>query len=68
MAHIPCLILQSGKDEFIPKHVDSQKLFTRVASAIGDKAEYEVIDDGIHDLKGCEQQGADAICGFLARI
>jgi pimeloyl-ACP methyl ester carboxylesterase len=67
----PTLVLMSGADECqLPYGIVPEAIGRRIADAIGDSATLEVIDGGLHDLKGTETSGiaAKKVVDFIHRI
>ena len=66
---VPTLVLISGADECMQGYVDPAAIGRRLVDAIGDSAEMEVIEGGLHDLRGVEtsERAAMVITAFAHR-
>mgnify|MGYP000070202862 CR=1 FL=1 len=65
MEGIKCLVLVSGNDEFIPNHVDKERLGSRLVAAMGSTATYEIIDGAGHEAKEHEDAVIQAVMNFV---
>ena len=64
----PCLILQSGADEYVPSSVDVAALAGRLAAAVGPSASVIVVTGAKHSLQGHEQLAAQHIASFVKAL
>ncbi len=58
---VPTLVLMSGADECQCGYVEPAAIGRRLVDAIGDSAEMEVIEGGLHDLKGARTSARAAL-------
>jgi alpha-beta hydrolase superfamily lysophospholipase len=64
----PCLILQSGSDEYVPGHVQVAALAARLAAAAGPRARVVVVSGAGHSLAGHEDEAARIISEFVGQL
>ena len=65
----PTCFMFSGKDEYVPEHVDIDQLGSRWLNTIEEKYRHRVtIPDGTHSLKGNEQEMVKEVKAFLMKF
>ncbi len=60
---VPALFIFSGKDQYVPDHVDAKTMATRLSAAVGPNARGCVLPDANHECKG-----ADNVAKLVAKV
>lgn len=68
MNSVPCLVIFSGNDEFVPAHVNKEQLCKSFVEAMGSKSRYYIIAGGQHYLEGKEKELNTVVLDFLSEI
>ena len=68
MSQVPCLVMISGCDEYVPVYVDKAGLGRRLVDSIGQSAQLTVIDGAGHSLEGHEEEAAGIVVQFVADL
>ncbi|GMH32540.1 hypothetical protein BSKO_00374 [Bryopsis sp. KO-2023] len=68
MAPVPCLVLMSGKDKYVPQSIDTRVLGERISQAIGPNAISRVIEGGLHSLNGNEDEAVSVLTEFIKSL
>ncbi|KAJ0036021.1 hypothetical protein Pint_24909 [Pistacia integerrima] len=66
MANIPCQVIYSMADEYIPEYVDKKALVERLCKALGGAEKVE-IEHGNHSLSNRAREAVQAIITFVGR-
>jgi len=68
MNSVPCLVIFSGSDEFVPEHVNKEQLCKSFVEAMGSKSRYYIVEGGHHYLEGKEKELHTVVLEFLSEI
>lgn len=68
MKDVCCLVLVSGRDEYIPEHVDKEMLAKRLAAAMGPLAGYKILSLANHEASDCVELLTSQVVEFLMSI
>ena len=64
-SRIPTLVLMSGADEYMPKHVDPKALASRLATFMGPNTKPVCVEGGDHALSNCPSSAVEEITAFI---
>lgn len=68
MECVPCLILCSENDEYIPNHVDRENLWQRIGRAMGPQTEVHIVQGANHGAEGAEDDIVRLVTQFLTKL
>ena len=66
MREVNCLVLMSGKDQYVPEHVDKEILARRLTTAMGSLSSYKIIEGANHEASHHKGEVVGAAIAFLS--
>ncbi|GJP60167.1 hypothetical protein CLOP_g17298 [Closterium sp. NIES-67] len=67
MAAWPCMVILSGEDQYVPKHIDKEMLLQRLCAAMGG-ASSALIGGADHSLSNKLEEAVPTITAFIKRL